>query len=64
NDIESDSKINVFGNPEYNLLRRPVYDYLFHHKERMEDISVFTLKIHSNGFLIKGKNSSKVLLIK
>ncbi len=64
NDIESDSKINVFGNPEYNLLRRPVYDYLFHHKERLEDISVFTLKTHSNGFLIKGKNSSKVLLIK
>lgn len=62
--IPGAGEIHVFEDPKYYSLHRPVYDYLFQHKERLEDIAVYTYKSQSNRYLIKGKNTSKVLLIK
>ena len=62
-DLSPGHEIRVFDDPEYCALRRPVYDYLFRHKEQLEDIGVFALASHNDKFLLKGKNASRILII-
>ena len=62
--MTSDYSINVYEDPAHVNLRRPVNDFLFQYKERLEDVSVFAFKSQSNRYLIKGKSTSSVLLIK
>jgi hypothetical protein len=56
-------EIRVFEDPVYSALQRPVCDYLFRHKEQFKEIGVFTLESDSGRFLVKGKNSSSILII-
>ncbi len=63
NELTAHQEIRVFEDPGYRALLRPVYDYLYRHQERPEDIGVFTIKSQPDRFLVKGKKSSRILIM-
>ena len=56
-------EIDIENQPEYRLLRQPVYQFLFYTRESIRDIRVYAHKEREDLFIVRGRNKSQTLVI-
>jgi len=56
-------EIDIENQPEYRVLRQPVYRFLFYSREAYRDLRVYAHKERDDLFFIRGRNKSQTLVV-